>query len=122
MSKVTVITGYKPFELGLFHQSDKAIHYIKQAIQRRLLPLIDEGLEWVLISGSLGVEIWAAEVVFELQSIYPQLKLSVITPFLDQESKWNEENKSHYERVLSQADFVDSLSKKPYMGPWQLSK
>ena len=35
--------------------------------------------------GQLGVEIWAAEVVMELQMEYPHLKYAVITPFLEQE-------------------------------------
>ncbi|GAA3327349.1 hypothetical protein GCM10020331_066930 [Ectobacillus funiculus] len=48
---------------------------------------LEEGLEWVLISGQLGVELWTAEVVFELQMEYPDLKLAVFTPFLEQEEK-----------------------------------
>ena len=83
------------------------------------MPKVEEGLEWVLISGQLGVELWAAEAVFELQMEYPELKLAVITPFLDQEAAWNENNKEWYESVLMQADFVDSVTKKGYEKPWQ---
>ncbi|MCY7915394.1 SLOG family protein, partial [Bacillus haynesii] len=90
--KVLAVTGYKPFELGIFKQDDKALFYIKKALENRMIALLEEGLEWVLISGQLGTELWAAEVAFSLQEEYPDLKVAVITPFLEQEKKWNEKN------------------------------
>ncbi|QNG61493.1 DUF1273 domain-containing protein [Bacillus sp. PAMC26568] len=117
--KVLTISGYKPFELGIFKKDDPAVIYIKKAIEKSLRPLIEEGLEWVLISGQLGVELWAAEVVFELQLEYDELKLGVLTPFLNQEENWNEDNKEAYEFILSQADFVDSITKRKYENPNQ---
>lgn len=120
MVKVLAITGYKSFELGIFQKDHLGITYIKKAIRKRLIPLIEEGLEWILISGQMGTELWAAEVVFDLQLDYPQIQLAVLTPYLDQESKWNEANKEMYEFILSQADFVDSITKRPYENPGQL--
>jgi uncharacterized phage-like protein YoqJ len=119
LAKVTAISGYKPFELGIFKNDHPAVKYIKKAIKRHLLSLIDEGLEWVLISGQLGVECWSAEVVFELQEEYPDLKLAVLTPFLNQEEKWSDQNKEYYEMIMAQADFFESISKQPYQNPNQ---
>ena len=82
---------------------------------------VEEGLEWVVISGALGTELWAAEVVYDMQERDGiDLKVAVITPFLNQEEKWSEQNKEWYESVLAQADFIDSVSRKPYEKPWQL--
>lgn len=120
MAKVAVISGYKAYELGVFKQSHPAVQYIKLALLKQLTTLVEEGLEWVVISGQPGVELWAAEVVFELQQYLPDLKLSVLTPFLNQEDKWSESNKEWYESVLVQADYVDSITKRPYEKPWQL--
>ena len=94
MVKIATISGYKPYELGIFKQDHPAIPYIKRAIKEQLIVLLDEGLKWVIISGQLGTELWAAEVVYELreQEEYNHLQLAVITPFLEQESKWNEQN------------------------------
>jgi uncharacterized phage-like protein YoqJ len=119
MNKVLAISGYKPFELGIFQKDHSSVAYIKLAIKKNLIQMIDEGLEWVLISGQLGVELWAAEVVFELQMEHPGLKLAVITPFLNQEKGWNEKNQEWYETILAGADFIDSVSKKDYEKPWQ---
>lgn len=73
----------------------------------------------MLISGQLGIELWAAEVVFDLQVEYDELKLGILTPFLEQEEKWNEDNKEYYEYIVSSADFVDSITKRKYDNPNQ---
>ena len=39
--------------------------------------------------------------------------------FLDQEKNWNEAKQEKYEMILAQADFVTSLTKRPYEAPWQ---
>ncbi|CAH2715592.1 hypothetical protein BACCIP111895_02776 [Neobacillus rhizosphaerae] len=119
MIKVLSISGYKPFELGIFKKDHPSALFIKAAIKKSLLTLLEEGLEWVLISGQLGVELWAAEVVFDLKKDFPNVKLAVITPFLDQEAQWNENNKEWYQSVLAAADFIDSVTKKGYEKPWQ---
>ncbi|MEH7117128.1 DUF1273 domain-containing protein [Neobacillus vireti] len=119
MVKVLAISGYKPFELGIFNNNHPSVLYIKAAIKKTLVPMIEEGLEWILISGQLGVELWAAEVVFDLQTEFPELKLAIITPFLEQETNWKEPNKEWYTNILMQADFVDSVTKKVYEKPWQ---
>ncbi|MBU7593247.1 DUF1273 domain-containing protein [Metabacillus halosaccharovorans] len=120
--KVLTVSGYKSHELGVFKQDDKAVEYIKKAIEKSLIGYLEEGLEWVIISGQMGVELWAADVVFELQLQYPELKLAILTPFLNQESKWNEKNQEYYEFILSQADFVDSISKREYDSPLQFKQ
>jgi uncharacterized phage-like protein YoqJ len=119
LTKVLAVSGYKAFELGIFQKDHPSVSYIKKAIKKELSPMIEDGLEWVLISGQLGIELWAAEVIFEMQLSYPDLKLAVITPFLDQEAKWNAQNQEWYESILAGADFIDSVSRKPYEKPWQ---
>jgi uncharacterized phage-like protein YoqJ len=118
MKNIT-ITGYKPYELGIFQKDHASVEFIKKAIFKEIVPLLEEGLEWVIISGQLGVELWAAEVVFDLQIHFPELKLAVLTPYLSQEEKWSDGNKEWYESILAQADFVESITHKPYESPKQ---
>ena len=117
--KVIAVTGYKPFELGIFKNDPPGVECIKKALHRKLTNFVEDGLEWVIISGQLGVELWAAEVVFEMQVEYPDLKLAVFTPFLEQEENWKEDNREYYEFILSQADHVDSITKRKYESPEQ---
>lgn len=116
--KRLAITGYKAHELGIFNDSHPGLPVIKEALKNRLIPLIEEGLEWVLVSGQLGVETWAVEVIWELQQTY-DLKYAVMTPFLDQEKNWNDQKKMHYEDIMARADFTTSITKRPYEAPWQ---
>ncbi|WP_332693065.1 DUF1273 domain-containing protein [Halalkalibacter lacteus] len=118
--KTIVVSGYKSHELGIFDQKHQSVYYIKKAIEQRLRSLVEEGLEWVIISGQLGVELWAAEVVFALKEEYPQLQLAVLTPFLQQEERWGDATKSYYQEIIRQADFVESITKRPYDNPAQL--
>ncbi|MCH1627335.1 DUF1273 domain-containing protein [Fredinandcohnia quinoae] len=117
--KIVAVTGYKPFELGIFGHNHPAVGYIKAALRKNLISFLEDGLEWVIISGQLGVELWAAEVTIELQEFYPELKLGVFTPFLGQEEKWKEESREYYEFILSQADYVNSITNRKYDNPVQ---
>jgi uncharacterized phage-like protein YoqJ len=117
--KVLAVSGYKPFELGIFKNDHPSVTFIKAALKKELIPMLEDGLEWVLISGQLGAELWAAEVIFELKLDYPEVKLAVITPFLEQEASWSENNTEWYKSILARADFIDSVTKKGYEKPWQ---
>ncbi|MFC5649328.1 SLOG family protein [Paenibacillus solisilvae] len=120
--KRVLVTGYKATELGIFAMKHPGIDIIKKAIAKQLIRLAGEGLEWVIVSGQWGVEIWAAEVALELKQSYEGLKLAVITPFLEQEEKWSDPKKEIYERILSGADYVNSITNKKYDGPWQFKE
>ncbi|MFB5663100.1 DUF1273 domain-containing protein [Alteribacillus sp. HJP-4] len=118
--KVLAVSGYKPAELGIFQPDAKEIDYIKKALEKRIIAFVEEGIEWIVISGQPGVELWTADVVLSLKTTYPELKLAVLTPFLNQQKIWPEQAKQDYEFILSHADFVDSISKQEYDNPGQL--
>lgn len=119
MLKRLVVTGYKQHELGIFDDKNPGVRFIKKALENRFRALLDEGLEWILVSGQLGVETWAAEVAIEMKEEFPQLKFALLTPFLEQENKWNEANQEKYKEIARQADFHRSLTNRPYEAPWQ---
>lgn len=117
---VWAVTGYKPYELGIFKKDDPAVFFIKKALENELQRLIEEGMEWLLISGQLGVECWAAEVLLQLKKGFPNVKLAVLTPFVNQQENWKEDNQVYYESILQKADYVNSVSNEPYRSPAQL--
>lgn len=119
MVKRVVVTGYKQHELGIFDDKHPGIAFIKKALRNQLLALLDAELEWVIVSGQLGVETWAAELVLELKEEYPDLKYALITPFLEQEKNWNETKQETYRSLIAQADYHNSLTQTPYEAPWQ---
>ncbi|WP_281891102.1 DUF1273 domain-containing protein [Paenibacillus sp. YYML68] len=120
--KRMLITGYKASELGIFSNKHPGVPIIKKAIRRRLEEALEEGLEWVIVSGQWGVELWAAQAVIELKADYPQLQLAVITPFLEQEENWSDDKKEQYQEVLRRADYTKSVTNSKYVGPWQFAE
>lgn len=120
--KTILVTGYKASELGIFALKHPGIDIIKKAIKKRLTALIGDGLEWVVVSGQWGVEIWAAEACIELKASFPELRLAIITPFLEQEEKWNDSKKEAYTQILLKADYINSITKSKYVGPWQFKE
>ncbi|EQB34929.1 MULTISPECIES: SLOG family protein [Virgibacillus] len=116
--KILTVTGYKPMEINIFKEDDPRITYIKAAITKRLIPLIEEGLEWILISGQMGIELWTAEVVLDLQQEY-NVKLGIFPPFENQESRWPETIQEKYQMITTTADFYKPIYKGDYQGAFQ---
>lgn len=117
--KRVYITGYHSYEMGIFQDKDPKIPIIKKSLKNRLLSYLDSGLEWVILSGNLGVEMWAGEIVGELKKSYPELQLAVVYPFLEMNKNWQEPNLLKSERLELAADFVAAVSEKPYQSPQQ---
>lgn len=113
------ITGYQSYEMGIFNEKDPRVKVIKNVLKNHLITLLEDGLEWVMVSGALGVETWGAQVAFELQQDYPELKVAVIFPFQDFGKQWKEANQLILADLTGRADFFDAVSHKPYENPQQ---
>lgn len=116
--KILTVSGYQPIELNIFDFDDKRIYYLKKAIEKRLISFIDEGLEWVLVSGQIGVELWTAEVVLELKKTY-NISLAIVPPFQNQEKNWPEPYQQQYQKLIYLADFYQSIYEDDYKGAYQ---
>lgn len=114
------LTGYRSFELGVFQENDPKIKVIKEVLKNRLIEYVETGLEWVLFGGNLGAELWASQVVQELQKDYAELHYSVIFPFEEFGSNWNETNQQSLSIMKNSADYVNATSHAPYQNPSQL--
>ncbi len=58
----------------------------------------------MLISGKMGVELWAGEVVMNLRDEY-DIKLALIPPFENQDERWPEPVQQIYREMTAAADF-----------------
>ena len=65
-----LVLGYSAFDLGLFNEKDIRLKIIKKAIRRDLERLAEEGLQWLVFTGSLGFEHWVLEVAKEMKDDY----------------------------------------------------
>ncbi|RDW19734.1 SLOG family protein [Oceanobacillus chungangensis] len=116
--KILTVTGYKSTELGIFKEDDPKVQIIKKSIEKRLIGFIEEGLEWVLVSGQMGVELWTAEVVLDLKETY-DINLGIFPPFENQDNRWPEALKFKYEELTMIADFYQPIYNGDYKAPYQ---
>ena len=115
------VSGYRSYELNIFDQTDPKYLYLKEFIKNRLLTYIEEGTEWFIITGQLGIELWAGEIILELQEEHPDIHLGVLLPYTSFGEKWNDTNKNLLDKVIEQADYVNYTSNKNYESPKQLN-
>lgn len=118
--KNLIVTGYRSYELGVFQEKDPKIQVIKNLLKKEMTAYIENGLEWLLFSGNLGVEVWGMEVAKELKNEYPQLQTALMLPFEGFGENWNEQNQLKLSEMKQQADFVEAVSHQPYHTPAQL--
>ncbi|MBM6613740.1 DUF1273 domain-containing protein [Desemzia sp. RIT804] len=114
------ISGYRTYELGVFSVKDAKVDVIKKALKQEITSFIENGVDWILTSGQLGVEQWAVEVVEELKIDYPEVQQAIIFPFLEFGSNWKDENKLKLVELQELADYTESTSHQPYKDPSQL--
>lgn len=119
--KNVLVTGYRAHELNIFSQKHKGIRYIQKAITNKLIPLLEEGLEWVITPGQYGVDLWACEAVIALKPRYPELRLSILTAYSNPEEGWKDDKKSYFQELLRGVDYCASVTKGPYEGVWQFT-
>ena len=79
---------------------------VTQRLRDAVIASIKDGYLYFGAGGALGFDTLAAKIVLELRTIYPEIKLILVLPCLDQAEKWNEEDKEEYERIKSLADKV----------------
>ena len=99
-----LILGYSSFDLGLFNEKDVRLKIIKKAIRRDLEKMADEGLKWLVFTGTLGFEYWVLEVARDMKDDFG-FQLATIFDFETHGEYWNEGNQVKLSE-FKQVDFV----------------
>lgn len=113
------ISGYRAFELQIFKADDPKQKVLEAFLVKQLLNYCDQGLQWVLTGGYLGVEQAAVRAVQDPSLKAYQLKTAVILPFEGIADRWKEENRQTYAQTLHLADYHNSVSHQSYHTPQQ---
>ena len=92
------VTGYRSYELNIFNEKDPKITVIKYVISNYLESFLEnDNLDWVITGANLGVEQWSIQAALDLKKDYP-LRVSMMTPYEEFASRWNENNQEKYLR------------------------
>ncbi len=79
---------------------------ITQRLRETILKLISGGYLYFGAGGALGFDTLAAQVVLDLKSEHPQIKLILVLPCVPQSRGWNERDQTVYENIKTRADKV----------------
>ncbi|MDD5945043.1 MAG: SLOG family protein [Clostridia bacterium] len=95
-------TGHRPeyFEFR-YNEDDTRCAAVKVALRRWIRSACDMGCRRFMTGCALGVDMWAAEAVIEISRDIKDIELVAVIPFKGHDSKWSDEQKIRYERMLS---------------------
>jgi len=103
--RVCTISGMRPQKLPGNLDSCRLLSRIDEEIRRS----IAEGYTAFQTGMAMGVDIWAADTVRNLKSIYPEIRLVCFLPCETQADGWTEGWRGKYFDTLAAADDVACL-------------
>ncbi|MBQ5816204.1 MAG: DUF1273 family protein [Oscillospiraceae bacterium] len=109
MEKVCCFTGHRSID-----QNDKAA--VTAALRRVLPELIKEGVTLFKTGGAIGFDMLAAEEILRLKRNFPEVKLHIYVPCLDQNKYYTDEQKAVYLRHINSADKIFCITESYYNG------
>lgn len=93
MGKVCAVTGHRPTRFKFKYNEDYSLcKKIKRSMQKQFMRLHDEeGVRRIYVGGSLGVDMWAGEIVLRLKETpgYEDMELAVVLPFPGHDFRWD---------------------------------
>lgn len=83
-------------------------------LEKAIIELIERGVVFFGNGGAVGFDALAATTVLKLKEKYPHIRLVMVLPCppKQQSSRWSDEQKKQYYRILERADKVRILSPK----------
>lgn len=113
------VTGYLAHELNLFNYQDERAQWLQRFLTCRLQEQIENGYDWFLFKGQLGVEYLAFRALLELRTEYPEIKIAVFFPYLQYGENWSEKNQLLLNEYKEKADYVATVSQHSYQNKEQ---
>ena len=99
-------TGHRPQNLPFgFQESDPRCQALKAMLRRKIIAFIEQKNTLYFISGmALGIDLYAAEIVLDLKSVYPRIALECAVPCRTQPDRWPAHQQKRYEAILAACD------------------
>ena len=105
--KRCAFTGYRPAKMPFgYDENDPRCVEFKARLWDTIEALIGEGYAHFISGGALGMDMFAAEAVLELNEKYPWIILEMVSPFDAQADRWNDEYRMRHDRLFAAADIV----------------
>lgn len=105
MDKVCCFTGHRPQSLPFgFNEDDVRCKRLKELLKTEIVKMIGQGVTAFVSGMALGIDLFAAELVLELQKQYPEITLECAIPCENQAARWNEAARDRYFGIIERCD------------------
>ena len=99
---------------------EKDLPGILKRTEQAVRQLIERGVVFFGVGGAIGYDTEAAKLLFRLRATdYPQIKVILVYPFEGFTSRWSDEQRAEYARLLPQYDkavcVAQSASRESYL-------
>ena len=100
-------TGHRPHGLGIKKEN---IDDLKKVLEDVIDTAIADGYTDFYCGMATGADTFAAEILIDKKKNSPLIHLHAALPCPEQDSKWTESEKKHYEELLSHTDTKTIIS------------
>lgn len=112
ITRCCAFTGHRPAKLPWkYDEEDERCATLKAALAGQIEKLAEAGVTDFYSGMALGVDVWSAMAVLDLREKNPAVKLHCVLPCEGQEIKWSIPAQTRYKQILSEADYVDYVSR-----------
>ncbi|WP_298034486.1 SLOG family protein [uncultured Dysosmobacter sp.] len=95
--KSCAITGHRPTRFKWkYDEKDARCKRLKREMQEQFILLYELGVRRFFIGGALGVDIWAGEILLQMQAQpkFSGIELIIVLPFEGYDAKWDDRSKN----------------------------
>ena len=90
--------------------------YLGELVVATVQRLIAGGVNIFVSGGALGFDTLCTKIIIEMKKTFPELRLELALPCVNQDRFWNDKQKKDYEYIKKNADSVSYSSEK--YSPW----
>lgn len=117
ITRCCAFTGHRPAKLPWkYDEEDNRCVALRAVLAEQIEKLAEAGVTDFYSGMALGVDVWSAMAVLALRERNPAVKLHCVLPCEGQEAKWTVPAQVRYKQILSEADYVDYVSRAYHKG------
>ena len=106
-STTACFTGHRCQNLPWgFNENDERCLTMKLILQSEILKALNKGYRTFICGMALGFDMICANVVLNLKSRYPDIKMVGALPCKTQDRKWSEKDRQKYRELLNRLDDI----------------
>ena len=114
-NKTCCFTGHRPKYLPWkYNESGDDFNNFKEKLKSEIINAINDGYTNFISGMAMGLDLISAELVIELKSQYPNIRLECALPCTNQTFRWQKFYKDRYNEVLTKADKITFITNLPY--------